>query len=286
MKFWGKGKPEKSDPPKEQEADERGDGGSSQEKRQNNISPDNKALLNAIVKTNGIFALDIVRQSHNQAILWRRFAFICLTCCFFAMLAIMFLTPLKRVEVYVYGVDKITGANELVTFSDAKSVIKNIEVLDVFWLNRFVESFWGYSSIRGQFNYDSAMLFSDTRIQPRVKREFNRNIERYVNKVHVLAMITSAPVINHTTKDTKVATFFMNLKVIPNGMDNLSFETRQFVKIWYTYEQGDMSQKSRNINPAGFKVLDYEVSKLQNERTINSIMQQIDEIKVKENKKE
>jgi len=173
-----------------------------------------------------------------------------------ALLALLFLTPLKTNTPFVLRVDNATGHVEvLTTIRDSESSYG--EVVDSYFLNQYVLNREGYDYNTIQNAYNTTALLSD----PEVQREYYSLFEGVQardkvlkNRAKIIVQIRSIT----PTPETGTAAVRFSTQVKHN---NGSVEPLHnwLATIGYTYKDAVMSSVDRRINPLGFQITSYRV---------------------------
>ena len=177
-----------------------------------------------------------------------------------ALLALLFLTPLKTNTPFVLRVDNVTGHVEvLTTLREQESSYG--EVVDSYFLNQYVLNREGYDYNTIQNAYNTTALLSD----PEVQREYYALFEGaqardtvLKDRAKIVVQVRSITPTPETGSPggTAVVRFSSQLK-----HNNGSLEPLQnwIATIGYTYKDATMSSMDRRINPLGFQVTSYRV---------------------------
>lgn len=173
-----------------------------------------------------------------------------------ALAAVVALVPLKRVEAFVLRVDNATGAVDLVTtLRDGQASYG--EVVDRYFLNKYVLAREAYDYETLQTSYDTTALLSSGDVQREYAALFDGPKARdkvLANRVRILAQVRSiAP---GTTRNTALVRF--TTRVI--HADGTSEPEESLVAtIGFRYVAGAMHEQDRLVNPLGFQVASYRV---------------------------
>ena len=176
-----------------------------------------------------------------------------------ALLALLFLTPLKTNTPYVLRVDNATGHVEVLnTLRETESSYG--EVVDTYFLNQYVLNREGYDYNTIQNAYNTTALLSD----PEVQREYYALFEGAQARDTVLKdrtkIVVTVRSITPTPEDssggTAVVRFSTQLKHNNGSVEPLH---NWLATIGYTYKDAVMSSVDRRINPLGFQITSYRV---------------------------
>jgi len=182
-----------------------------------------------------------------------------------ALLALLFLTPLKTNTPFVLRVDNTTGhVDVLTTLRETESSYG--EVVDSYFLNQYVLNREGYDYNTIQNAYNTTALLSD----PEVQREYYAIFEGAQARDTILKdrakiivtvrSITPTPETDASESGspggTAVVRFSTQVKHHNGSIDPLH---HWIATIGYTYKDAVMSSVDRRINPLGFQVTSYRI---------------------------
>lgn len=164
------------------------------------------------------------------------------------------LLPLKTVEPFVIRVDNATGAVDIVSvLTEAPQVYG--EVVDKYWLNRYVQSRESYDYETVQATYDATVLLS----APEVQREFRGTYDGPEARDKVLGDRVRLRVRVRSitpSKDTAVVRFVRTR----HASEGLADVVESLVAtIAFRYVAAPMREEDRLVNPLGFQVTSYRV---------------------------
>ena len=171
-----------------------------------------------------------------------------------ALTAVVALVPLKRVEAFVLRVDNATGAVDLVTtLRDGQASYG--EVVDRYFLNKYVLARESYDYETLQTAYDTTALMSSGEVQREYAALFDGPKARdkvLANRVRIVVKVRSiAP---GTTRNTAVVRFATRA----TRADGTSEPEESLVAtIGLRYVGGAMREQDRLVNPLGFQVTSY-----------------------------
>ena len=173
-----------------------------------------------------------------------------------ALLALLFLTPLKTDTPYVLRVDNATGHVEvLTTLRESESSYG--EVVDSYFLNQYVLNREGYDYNTIQNAYNTTALLSD----PEVQREYYAIFEGaqardtvLKDRAKIAVQIRSITPTPET--GTAVVRFSTQLKHSNGSIEPLQ---NWIATTSYTYKDATMSSVDRRINPLGFQITSYRI---------------------------
>jgi type IV secretion system protein VirB8 len=177
-----------------------------------------------------------------------------------ALLALLFLTPLKTNTPFVLRVDNATGHVEvLTTLRESESSYG--EVVDSYFLNQYVLNREGYDDNTIQNAYNTTALLSD----PEVQREYYAIFEGVqardkVLKDHakIMVQVRSITPTPESSPGNGIAVVRFSTQIKHN---NGSIEPLHnwIATMGYTYKDAVMSSVDRRINPLGFQVTSYRI---------------------------
>jgi type IV secretory pathway component VirB8 len=171
-------------------------------------------------------------------------------------LAIVFMLPLKEAVPYVIRVDNATGVPDIVTTLKEKSVSGD-EVMDKYWVARYVRARETYDWVSLQEEYESVNLLS----APPVAAEYNKLFEgaealdkKLGSAVRVTTSILSIVLSGHGVATVR---FVKHTRLLAEGREDLS---QWVATIGYEYKTTSKIRESlRLTNPFGFQALTYRV---------------------------
>ena len=173
-----------------------------------------------------------------------------------ALAALVALVPLKRVEAFVLRVDNATGAVDLVTtLRDGQASYG--EVVDRYFLNKYVLARESYDYETLQTAYDTTALMSSGEVQREYAGLFDGPKARdkvLANRVRIVVKVRSiAP---GTTRNTAVVRFMTR---VAHADGTSEAEESLVATIGFRYVGGAMHEQDRLVNPLGFQVTSYRV---------------------------
>lgn len=187
-------------------------------------------------------------------------AYCSLTLASLAIVAIVGLTPLKKVEPFVIRVDNATGIVDVVqTMHDSKTNYD--EAISKYWVRQYIRYREGYSPDRQlkEEYYRNVGFMSSPVEQQKYFEYFNPNTNKnsplniYGNHGRITTIIKS---ISFVDADKKVA-LVRFIKEINDGRDVK--QTHLAATITFKYISGSIEESIRAINPLGFQVTEYRV---------------------------
>lgn len=173
-----------------------------------------------------------------------------------ALAAVVALVPLKRVEAFVLRVDNATGAVDLVTsLRDGQASYG--EVVDRYFLNKYVLARESYEYETLQTAYDTTALMSSGEVQREYASLFDGPKARdkvLANRVRIEVKVRSiAPGTTHNTAVVRFATR------VAHGDGTSEPEKSLVATIGFRYVGGATHEQDRLVNPLGFQVTSYRV---------------------------
>ncbi len=170
-----------------------------------------------------------------------------------ALGALVALLPLKRVEPFVVRVDNATGMAEVVSVVREQPESYG-EVVDKYWLNKYVLSRESYDWQTVQSTYDTALLLSSEPVQHEVEAMFDGPQARQTvlgpRTSYVVKVRSITP-----TKDTAVVRFLRtrHMEGTEDVLESL------VATIGFQYVAAPMKEEYRLVNPLGFQVTSYRI---------------------------
>ncbi|MGL2798391.1 cag pathogenicity island type IV secretion system protein CagV [Helicobacter pylori] len=229
----------------------------------------------------GVIALDRLAKLNKANRTFKRAFYLSMALNVAAVTSIVMMMPLKKTDIFVYGIDRYTGEFKIVKRSDARQIVNSEAVVDSA-TSKFVSLLFGYSKNSLRDRKDQLMQYCDVSFQTQAMRMFNENIRQFVDKVRAEAIISSN-IQREKVKNSPLTrlTFFITIKITPDTMENYEYITKKQVTIYYDFARGNSSQENLIINPFGFKVFDIQITDLQNEQTVSEILRKIKEVESK-----
>ena len=173
-----------------------------------------------------------------------------------ALLALLFLTPLKTNTPFVLRVDNATGHVEVLTTLQTSETSYG-EVVDSYFLNQYVLNREGYDYNAIQNAYNTTALLSDPDVQQEYYALFEGAQARdKVLKDHAKIVVQIRSITPTPETGTAVVRFSTQTKHSNGSIDPLH---NWIATISYTYKDATMSSVDRRINPLGFQVTSYRI---------------------------
>lgn len=198
----------------------------------------------------------VLSREHSEARAWRvaavlGFGFV------IACAALITLMPLKENTPYVIRVDNATGVPDIVTAMQDK-VITGDEVMDKYWLAKYVTHRETYDWYTLQTDYDTVGLLSSAQTGADYSALFegdNALQDSYANRIRANVKIIS---VVPTGSNTGTVRF---IKTTQRVKGEAPAEVSRWVAtIAFEYQNTErMKESVRLINPFGFKVNSYRV---------------------------
>ncbi len=173
-----------------------------------------------------------------------------------AVVALMFLTPLKQTVPYVYSVDHQTGGLELMDAANQRQIVGNQDLLDKHFASAYVVARDSYDWKLLQSDYNDTVAFSS----PQVARDYAARFDgaRAVNKIwgqnverHVT--ITSIQLAPDAISKKAVVRYTVQQRDVQTG--NLAPTEHYIATIAYEYHPSRTGKEQDLIrNPLGFEV--------------------------------
>ncbi len=197
--------------------------------------------------------LDELVRSRRSA--WRTTAAAGALLCL-ALIALVAMQPLKRVEGFVLRVDNATGAVDLVTtLRDGQTSYG--EVVDRYFLNKYVLNRESYEYETIQTAYDTTLLLSSEIVQREYAALFQGPGARdkaLSNRARIAVRVRS--ITPGSTANTALVRFTTRL-LRENGQP--AAEQSLVATIGFRYVGAPMHEQDRLVNPLGFQVTNYRV---------------------------
>ena len=179
-----------------------------------------------------------------------------------AVLAVVMLTPLKKVEPYLLKVDNTTGYVNIVhPLKDAKGVSYG-EVLDKYWLNQFVITRNGYEWKTIQSSYNTMKLMTNVKVFGAYKRTVmgEKSLSTlFANKKSMKIEVQGITFLPSTDKYNRLAQvrFVRNVETNKGEPDREYKPTYWTATISFDYDSTIRTEGERRLNPLGFRVTSY-----------------------------
>ncbi|BEK14845.1 MULTISPECIES: virB8 family protein [Campylobacter] len=197
----------------------------------------------------------LIEKSNQRAWL---VAFISMAISIIAVIAVIFLTPLKTTEPYVIRVDNTTGMVDIIT-SLQEEQISSIEALDKYFISQYIKAREGYYYKFLNQDYVLTQLMSDENVANEYRAIYagdNALDQIYKDNVEVSVKILS--IVLGNSNGVKTST----IRALITKKDSVTKSTQQSTKVItlaYDFLLAKTSEENRILNPLGFKVTNYRV---------------------------
>lgn len=197
----------------------------------------------------------LIEKSNQRAWL---VAFISMAISIIAVIAVIFLTPLKTTEPYVIRVDNTTGMVDIIT-SLQEEQISSIEALDKYFISQYIKAREGYYYKFLNQDYVLTQLMSDENVANEYRAIYagNNALDQiYKDNVEVSVKILS--IVLGNSNGVKTST----IRALITKKDSVTKSTQQSTKVItlaYDFLLAKTSEENRILNPLGFKVTNYRV---------------------------
>ncbi len=172
------------------------------------------------------------------------------------LVALVALLPLKRVEGFVVRVDNATGAVDIVrSLEHAKATYG--EVVDKYWVNKYVLSRESYDWETLQTAYDTTVLLSSTPVQQEYRSLFEGPSARdkaWGDRTRVLVQVRS--ITPGSSANTALVRFTRRRE---DGSGVPPVDESFVATVGFRYVAAAMREQDRLVNPLGFQVTSYRV---------------------------
>ncbi|MCV3443915.1 type IV secretion system protein [Campylobacter sp. IFREMER_LSEM_CL1097] len=197
----------------------------------------------------------LIEKSNQRAWL---VAFISMAISIIAVIAVIFLTPLKTTEPYVIRVDNTTGMVDIIT-SLQEEQINSIEALDKYFISQYIKARESYYYKFLNQDYVLTQLMSDENVANEYRAIYagdNALDQIYKDNVEVSVKILS--IVLGNSNGVKTST----IRALITKKDSVTKSTQQSTKVItlaYDFLLAKTSEENRILNPLGFKVTNYRV---------------------------
>ena len=176
-----------------------------------------------------------------------------------SIVAIAFMMPLKESIPFLVRVDSTTGVPDIVTRLDEQTV-RFDEVMDKYWLARYVTARESYDWNIIQKDYDAVGMMS----APNVAQQYQRLFEgddaldkRYANRTKVVVKIIS---VVPNGKGIGTVRFIKETSNVDDVSNSTAITSKWIATIGYEYRTTSLLREShRLVNPMGFQATTYRV---------------------------
>jgi type IV secretion system protein VirB8 len=174
-----------------------------------------------------------------------------------AIIAVIGLTPLKRVEPYVVRVDNATGGVDVVTaLKDSKETYT--EAVTKHFLLRYVLSRESYSRQAASSNYESVGLMSTAAVSKRYFELFKPDNPESPLNVYGKSATVELKVKSIAFMGPNIATV-RYARLIYRATGETPEATQWVATVGFKYSASSMRERDRLLNPLGFQVSEYRV---------------------------
>lgn len=179
-----------------------------------------------------------------------------------AVCAVITLAPLKTVENYMTIVDPQTGITQVLKPIKNGEGVSYGEVLDKYWLQRFMIERNSYEWKTIQNSYNTVDLMSDDKVfasYAQAIRAKDSPLEVFGEKRSVLVNIHSVSFLPSTNGSDKLAQIYFSRQVVSNdGQNATGYEpTKWSATLTFNYGSIIKTEDERALNPLGFQVTSY-----------------------------
>lgn len=176
--------------------------------------------------------------------------------------AVITLTPLKTVENYMTIVDPQTGITQILKPIKNGDGISYGEVLDKYWLQRFMIERNSYEWKTIQNSYNTVDLMSDDKVfavYAQAIRAKDSPLEVFGDKRSILVTIHSVSFLPSSAGSDKLAQIYFSRQVVSNdGQSTVGFDTTKWsATLTFNYGSIIKTEDERALNPLGFQVTSY-----------------------------
>lgn len=173
--------------------------------------------------------------------------------------AIVLMMPLKETVPYVVRVDSSTGIPDILTTLNSEK-IEFDEVMDRYWLARYIRAREGYDWYTLQEDYETVGLLSSSDVGAVYASQYdgeNAIHNRLANRVRRTVEIVSIVPTPNRTATIRYRTF----TAPPDGSADPEVATHVATVAYHYKQPSVMNTRDRLINPFGFVVTSYRVDR-------------------------
>ncbi len=184
-----------------------------------------------------------------------------------SVVALVGLTPLKRVENYMTLVDPQTGiAHILKPMSNAEKTTYG-EVLDKFWINRFIVERNSYDWQTVQLSYNTVELMASDKVfnaYSKAIRAIDSPLEVFGDKSSVKTHVNAISFLPSTDKDSQLVQVHFTRQVVSSSgeLSSMLEPTKWSATITFDYLAVIKTEDERTLNPLGFRVTSYREDRI------------------------
>jgi type IV secretion system protein VirB8 len=176
-----------------------------------------------------------------------------------AILAVLFLTPLKSVQPYVIRVDNTSGVVDVVPTYTGRGEMPELVTRSL--LNQYVTTRERYFYAMAEVDYDTVGAFQSGPLNQQWMAAWDRGnpaspLIRFRDGTTVRAQTQSISFIKRASGENDLAQvrFLTALRQGGTGAEQVA---HWIATIQYTYVKPSSDEKQRTLNPLGFRILDY-----------------------------
>ncbi len=183
-------------------------------------------------------------------------------CFVLSVAALALLMPLKTVEPFVIKIDESKGLTEVLHIANASDIPAS-EMMDKYWLSRYVQTREGYDWRTLHVDFLNVRELSMPNVFDPYAAQYgvdNKNsIESLLKDDKRIRVRLAAIVINHPAPDG-VATVRFTKELVNNKTQQVEARNSWVATIGYEYYPDfRVEEERRLINPFGFKITSYRV---------------------------
>ena len=184
-----------------------------------------------------------------------------------AVIALVGLTPLKRIENYMWLVDPQTGITHILKpMTDTKKISYG-EVLDKFWINRFITERNSYDWKLVQHSYNTVKLMTNAKVfnaYAKAIRAKDSPLEVFGEKNSVITDVNSISFLPNSSTTQKLAQVHFTRQVVSSSgeLSSVLEPTKWSATITFDYLSEIKTEDERKLNPLGFQVTSYREDRI------------------------
>ncbi|MBN8544176.1 MAG: type IV secretion system protein [Alphaproteobacteria bacterium] len=188
-----------------------------------------------------------------------------------SVIAVKRMAPLKTVEPYLLQIDDRSGIVQSVNPAQ-RNVYAASEVVDRYFVSRYISSRESYNFSILRYNYDSVRVMSVPNIffdyrravdpaNPNSLAAVFKGVGQRDVKFASMSYIHNPPLPNEEVEKTPAKIMQARIIVVDKIPGSSDIETRYVVTITFEYAKLNLNQEEMLINPLGFQVLNYQIQK-------------------------
>jgi type IV secretion system protein VirB8 len=198
----------------------------------------------------------LTRSKQSERLAWR------VAAAFFALavltvVAVVGLTPLKRVELRTIRVDRLTGYSDIVTEVKDDSLSYDY-VKDAYWASQYVQVRERYSNELTGTDYDDVGLWSRTDVADRYKGFMDAGSKASPLNVYGKAGKVLIHIVSFSPREEGVALVRYTRTELVNGAEGKP--TNWIATVAFRYTPLNLTEEERRANPVQFQVTDYQTA--------------------------